>query len=81
MGVCTSKKHHYPLQRSQPQRNIEIDFVKLLEYNRKKEVKDNQNNQQQQSFCQIFLQENKNSNHQTFTQNLAPTAQLDYKKI
>ena len=44
MGVCSSKKQNYSLQRSKPQRNIEIDFVKLLEYNRKKEVKDSKAN-------------------------------------
>ncbi|CAD8198711.1 unnamed protein product [Paramecium octaurelia] len=81
MGTCASGKSSGKLQRSVAQKHIEIDFEKLMKYNKGKEVKESKEHlQQQQSFCQIFLQENKQCTPYSQTQNLGPSTQLEYKR-
>ncbi|CAD8089641.1 unnamed protein product [Paramecium primaurelia] len=81
MGTCASQKSSGKLQRSVAQKHIEIDFEKLMKYNKEKEAKEGKEHlQQQQSFCQIFLQENKQNAPYSLTQNLGPSTQLEYKR-
>jgi hypothetical protein len=51
MGACSSKKQNYKLQRGLAQKHIEIDFAKLMKYNREREGKEVKEGKQQQSFC------------------------------
>lgn len=52
MGSCSSKKSNYKLQRGVAQKYIEIDFEKLMKYNKEKEARESKDpKNQQQSFC------------------------------